>query len=213
MISRLDVRNSSENQQIPLKLFQAYSNSKSALEIVNVPDLIGRWKVVSIKVSVIYPDNSEHTVQASKVKDAYVVSLPACETVGKVSNGFQIIANVSDETGSVVDGFVLGVGDVSIISRAPDGEGKSVKYYLKLTSELSANNIGDVHFDDGMFEMWDGDRWVSNSRLPNEIKMNDSELPEIEWTMRIIGGEIVMTAALSSLNADYTLSRNSFIKD
>ena len=208
MISRIDVHNTSSFQILPLKTLQAYAGSRSALEIINLPDLIGVWKIKGLKVVITYPDNSQSTLQAKKVKDSYVVSIPSCDMTGKVSNGFQIMATAEDESGDIQADFVLGVGDVEILSRDTIGVGESVKYILKYTSDISSPSIGDVSYFDGDYKMWDGNDWVGNTRLPKSVKIYDSDIDVLNWNITIKGGEITLDSHIDSLSSTTTQAEN-----
>ena len=113
MISRIDVHNTSEFQTLPLKTLQAYVGSKSALEITNLPDLTGIWRVQNLYVRVSYPDNTENTYQAKKVQDSYICTIPSCDVVG--DGKYMIVADVITESGDVAYDFTLGIGDICLI--------------------------------------------------------------------------------------------------
>ena len=61
MIGQIKVNLTSSNQNIPLRCIHQYRGSESTLEIVNVPDLTGIWRVKNIYVKVSYPDNTQNT--------------------------------------------------------------------------------------------------------------------------------------------------------
>ena len=159
MISRIDVHNTSEFQTLPLKTLQAYVGSKSALEIINLPDLTGIWRVKKLYVRVSYPDNTESTYAAKKVNDSYICTIPSCDIVG--DGKYMIVADVITESGDVAYDFTLGIGDISILDVDMSPSPHTTKWRVNLISSLNDPIKGDMYVDDLSSVIYDGSNWVS----------------------------------------------------
>lgn len=132
MIGEISVKETARSQHMPLKSFQCFSGSKSSIEIVDIPDLIGVWKITGISASVHYPDGRTDVVQAQKVQGKYIATFDECHTVGEVKNGFAILASGIDEKGEHVQTFILGVGDVVVHSHDSSVNPQKNYWSLKL---------------------------------------------------------------------------------
>jgi hypothetical protein len=116
MIGIVDVEVQAANPQMPLCPFVAFVGSPSSVRVRNVPSNIGSWNITKVYVSANYPDNSIQSRECTRVGEIYVGTLPACNAVGKGANGFVVSADGVDENGNAVTGYVLGKGDLEILT-------------------------------------------------------------------------------------------------
>ena len=161
MIGQIKVNLTASNQNIPLRFIHQYRGSESTLEIVNVPNLNGIWRVKNIYVKVSYPDNTENTYQAKKVQDSYICTIQSCDVVG--DGKYMIVADVITESGDVAYDFTLGIGDISILDADMSPSPKITKWRVNLISSLYVDdpNKGDMYVDDLSSVIYDGSKWVS----------------------------------------------------
>ena len=166
MIGQVKVNLAAENQDIPLKRIVQFRGSQSSLQICNVPDLVGRWKIKGVSVKASYPDNRIISKNTTKAQDSYVVTLPDCDVLG---NGkYQVNAEVVTETGEVEDDFILGLGDLIICDADMRPWHEDTKWRMNLVDSLSCEMKGDFYADETSACIYDGSRWINiKTKIPS----------------------------------------------
>ena len=145
---------------MPLAPLYAFAGSPSSVRILKVPKGIGSWKIDAVAVAFTRPDNSITTVSAVNVAGCWVATLPASDVSGRCDKGFQIEASGIDENGNAVTGYVLGVGDVTILSRDVAATSDGTRYYLHYVAEQpDSPNPGDMCYIDGVLKWFNGTAW------------------------------------------------------
>ena len=161
MIGILDIQVQAANPQLPLAPIRAYKNSPTSVRVRNVPKAIGSWKITSVQIVALYPDNVTKTADCVLVGGVWVGTIAGCDRAGKTENGFTVFASGIDENGNVVSNYVLGKGLVEIL----DGDGTLVpnapSYFVHLLSAESSNpKDGDVWQTNGAWYIYqDGQSW------------------------------------------------------
>lgn len=122
MIGTIDIKVNAAHPNIALDELHAFLDSPSSVRVLNVPRKIGSWQITSVRLVVEYPDNEVHSVECRLVGGVYVGTIAGSTRTGKCVNGFSVVADGVDENGDVVDGYVLGVGDVVISDRSVTAE-------------------------------------------------------------------------------------------
>lgn len=162
MIGTRDIKLHAANPNLPLAPFFAHVASPSSLRILNVPKKIGLWEITNVFVTVVYPDNSAHSVEAVKSGGVYVATVDASAAPGVAKNGLEITANGLDENGERVEGYVLGTADVYILDRDGSITVGETTYYIRLVDSKPATpHKGDVVKSDDGWEIFDGSAWIS----------------------------------------------------
>ena len=162
MIGTIDVEINAAHPAMPLAEFAAFVNSPSHVRVRNVPRGVGNWQITAVHVAVTYPDNSARTVSCAHVGALWTCTISGCDTPGHISPGYQVLADGTDEDGNAITGYVLGAGDVTVVSRDATIRVDGKVYYLHLLDSLPETpNIGDMCEIDGAYKFWNGTRWVS----------------------------------------------------
>lgn len=145
MIGTIKVQLNAAHPNMPLQPLFAFAGSPSNLRIIDVPKKIGTWQLTSVYVAYNYPDNTAKTAPCTLVGGAYVCTLEACDVVGTSGLGYTVLADGVDENGDDVIGYVLGKGDISILSTDPTivVDGKAVYAHL-LSAEPAEPQDGDM---------------------------------------------------------------------
>lgn len=162
MISTLAVSNTANRQNIKLQTFYAFLGSPSSVRVKDLPTNIGTWDIDKVYVKVNYPDNNTYTVECTKVDDTWVGTVPASTACGISQNGYQIVADGTDEKGNERTGYVLGAGDLEIIDNISSAEPIEHQIMLSLKSELPENpSTGDICKDpeDGLYKIYQFGQW------------------------------------------------------
>jgi len=148
-----------------LRMFEAatFVGSPSTAFIRGVPPQVGAWRVMTVFVAVVNPDNTSATIEAKKGGDGvWTATIPATNTSGRVAGGFQVLADGIDENGDAVTGYVLGVADFTIFDReiniVPGRSGASVLGYF--STPPASPKTGDVAKVGGILKLYDGTAWV-----------------------------------------------------
>ena len=161
MIATVDIDINAANPGMPLKEFAAFTSSPSHLRLRNVPRRIGLWELTKIYVAVTFPDNATRSVEATHNGALWTATVAGCVSSGAVRSGFQVIADGVDESGNSITGYVLGVGDVRIISRDSTVNVDGVTYPLKICEEMPADpKIGWCFTIDGVLSWYNGTEWI-----------------------------------------------------
>lgn len=169
MIGTIDIELNAHHPNLPLETMFAHVGSPTSVRIVDVPKKIGTWKIEKVYVTANYPDNTSQSTECVLVGGCYVGTLPASTEIGKSKNGFKVTANGTDENGNVVNGYVLGKGDIVILTDDAEVTTGKRAYYLHLKDEVgTCSHKGDVVIDDGFVKIFNGEDWL-------KLKIEDDE--------------------------------------
>lgn len=138
----------------------AYINSPSSVRLRDVPKKIGNWKIDRVYIEITYPDETNFTVETKLIGGVYVGTFNGCEIAGTTAKGFVVKADGTDENGSTVDGYILGVGDIYIL----DSDGRTLPQnpikVVNLVNEKSSNpHVGDALWVNSTLQIYDGVAW------------------------------------------------------
>ena len=163
MIRTIEVTINAANPELRLFEAAAFVGSPSTAFIRGIPPQLGAWRVTTVFVAAVYPDNQEYTIEAKKAADGvWTATIPATETSGRVAGGFQVLADGIDENGEPVSGYVLGVADFTIFDREitidPGRGPSSVMRYFSTAPTVA--KAGDVAKFDGVLKFYDGTAWI-----------------------------------------------------
>lgn len=149
-----------------LRMFEAatFVGSPSTAFIRNVPPQVGAWRVTTVFVAVVNPDNTSATIEAKKGGDGvWTATIPATNTSGRVAGGFQVLADGIDENGDAVTGYVLGVADFTVFElevTADPGRGGASSVLRYFATAPAVAKAGDVAKFDGVLKFYDGSAWI-----------------------------------------------------
>lgn len=151
MIGVLDIEIQAANPQLPLPPIRAYKNSPTSVRLRNVPKAIGNWKITSVQIVAIYPDNSIRVGNCVLVGGVWVGTIEGSKKSGRSENGFTVFASGTDEHDNSVNNYVLGKGLIEIMNEdgSIDPEDTS-SFYVRL-------------YDTPPSEMYDGFMYPSTS--------------------------------------------------
>lgn len=185
MIATVDIDINAANPGMPLKEFAAFTSSPSHLRLRNVPRRIGLWELTKIYVSVTFPDNATRTVEATHNGALWTATVAGCAASGTVRGGFQVIADGVDESGNAITGYVLGVGDVRILSRDSTVNVDGITYPLKICEEMPADpKIGWCFTINGILSWYNGTEWIPLGGGSGDMSHADfaelSNVPDLE---------------------------------
>ena len=117
MIGTIDVTVQAARPDLPLPPVRAFVGSPSSVRVRNVPRRIGEWEITRIFVTANYPDSTTETAECVLTGGVWVGTVLGCSTPGTSLSGFVVTADGVDEHGSTVSGYILGVGDVVVLTR------------------------------------------------------------------------------------------------
>ena len=136
MIGSIEVKCCAAKPNFPLVPLFAFKGSPSSLRIIDAPKSIGSWEITSVRVVVKYPDNTAFEKSATRTGSVWVATIDGCDTTGKVTKGYEILADGVDENGSEVNGYVLGAGDIYILDRDATLDPDDQKLYVKYCQDI-----------------------------------------------------------------------------
>lgn len=149
---------------MPLCHVFAFQDSYQQVRISDVPKKIGDWSIKRVEVECQFPDNKVGKFDCSLIGGVWATTISACSTAGTSKNGF--VVNGYDENGNK---YVLGKSDLYIMTNdsriVPQKELVVVNI---LPNKPDAPHIGDIVFVDGKFEIYDGEKWISNEYIESE---------------------------------------------
>ena len=155
MIGTIDTKVQSHSPDFPLETLKSFVGSPSSIRVRNVPKRIGNWNITNVFVTVVYPDNTTRTIESLLTGGVYVATMEGCNVSGKVENGLTITANGKDENDNLVTGYVLGKGDVEILSAMENvSPGQTVYYIHLLEDEPDVPKNGDMYKKDGNYVVY-----------------------------------------------------------
>ena len=117
MIGTIDVTVQAARPDLPLPPVRAFVGSPSSVRVRNVPRRIGEWDITRVLVTANYPDSTTETAECVLTGGVWVGTVRGCSTPGTSLSGFVVTADGVDEHGSAVSGYILGVGDVVVMTR------------------------------------------------------------------------------------------------
>lgn len=155
MIGTIKIHVNAAHPNMALPPVFSFVDSPSTIKVVDVPQAIGDWHLTSVFIDMNYPDNTHYVVECTKVGSAYVATIPASSEVGKSQLGYTVLANGIDETGLGVEGYALGHGDVVVMDKLGNKDGKKSIYMNLLAEEPEVKEEGDVWPDgQGGYVVW-----------------------------------------------------------
>lgn len=164
MIGTIQIKCSAHNPSMPLCPVFAFQDSYQQIRICDVPKKIGDWSIKRVEVECQFPDNKVGKFDCSLIGGVWATTISACSTAGTTTNGF--VVNGYDENGNK---YVLGKSDLYIMTNdsriVPQKELLVVNI---LPNKPDAPHIGDIVFVDGKFEIYDGEKWISNEYIESE---------------------------------------------
>lgn len=117
MIGTIDVTVQAARPDLPLPPVRAFVGSPSSVRVRNVPRRIGEWDITRVFVTANYPDSTTDTAECVLTGGVWVGTVLGCATPGTSLSGFVVTADGVDEFGQPVVGYILGVGDVEVLTR------------------------------------------------------------------------------------------------
>lgn len=161
MTGTIDIRLSAEHPDKKLDTHYVFAGSPSAPRITGIPEKIGTWEIENVYVNVAYPDNTMLSVEAVNTDGVYVATLRACDTIGIVDGGFEVVVDGIDENGENFQGLCLGVGDLEVLPRLGQSHNMNhVTFFRILSSMPSSPNRGDATVISGVLKWYDGSSWM-----------------------------------------------------
>lgn len=181
MIGTIDIKCVAARPNQPLSPLFTFTGSPSSVRIMDVPKSIGEWNITTVSLVVKYPDNSTMVKNAVRSGSVWVATIQGTEITGKVSNGFEIVADGIDEDGNEVTGYVLGCGDVFVLNRDSKVMKDLEKFYVKYSDELPTTPArGDLVSHNGSVQLFDGENWISLGSDPTVIGRLEEEIAEVD---------------------------------
>jgi hypothetical protein len=117
MIGTIDIEINAGHTNLPLSTVYAAVGSPLTIRVVGVPAAQGAAKVTAVTLAVTYPDNTAEEVKCVAQTDgSWIGTLAGSTVVGVVGGGLKVLADGTNEQGSAVVGWVLGFGDIKILS-------------------------------------------------------------------------------------------------
>ena len=117
MIGTIDVTVQAARPDLPLPPVRAFVGSPSSVRVRNVPRRIGEWDITRVVVTANYPDSTTEMAECVLTGGVWVGTVRGCSTPGTSLSGFVVTADGVDEHGATVSGYILGVGDVVVLTR------------------------------------------------------------------------------------------------
>ena len=149
---------------MPLCPVFAFQDSYQQVRISDVPKKIGDWNIKRVEVECLFPDNKVGKFDCSLIGGVWATTISACSTAGTTKNGF--VVNGYDENDNK---YILGKSDLYIMTNdsriVPQKELVVVNI---LPNKPDAPHVGDIVFVDGKFEIYDGEKWISNEYIESE---------------------------------------------
>lgn len=163
MIRPIKITLNAAHPEVPLIEATTFVGSPSAVFVSGVPATVGLWRITAVKVVAHYPDDSATTVECVKgASGVWTATLPATATSGRVTHGFEVLADGLDERGDAVTGYVLGYADFAVFTRDMTIDSGGTVYYMHYFDAVPETpKKGDVAPDgSGGLQLYDGTAWV-----------------------------------------------------
>lgn len=117
MIGVVDVEINAANPHVPLRPVRTFVGSPQSFRVRNVPRRIGEWEIKAVRLWVFYPDSTTETANCVLTGGVWVGTVGASAVPGTSVAGFVVNADGIDEFGQPVVGYILGIGDVEVLTR------------------------------------------------------------------------------------------------
>lgn len=146
---------------------------------MGAPRKVGNWEITSVKVVMTLPDNTTKEKDAVRTGNVWVSTIDGCETAGKVTQGYSIVAGGLDEDGSEVSGYILGKGDVFVIENRNDIKSLVDKISVRYLEDIpSTPATGDLIEYGGNLRFYDGEKWVilaTGGEIPTKVSQLEND--------------------------------------
>ncbi len=171
MIGTLKIKVHAASPNIPLTPCYAVAGSPSSIRVVDVPRAIGAWAITAVRVIVNYPDNTIVTANCVQTAGVWVGTIAGCAASGSVSgSGVVVAADGTDENGNAVTGYILGKGDLYVISADGTVVYDGTRYNVHLCdSQPGTPHKGDLYDADGVWKLYNGTAWVDFAAMVDSV--------------------------------------------
>lgn len=181
MITTMSIKVNAARPNMPLSPWFSFAGSPTSIRILDIPKQISSWNITSVKVIAKYPDNRNVEREAIRSGCVWVVTIEGCDISGKVTSGYEIVADGLDEQGQEVRGYVLGCGDIYIMDRDVSIQKNIEKYNVRYCDELPTNPAkGDLIYHNGDVRLFNGSEWLTLGLDPQIIEGIDNRINEVE---------------------------------
>lgn len=181
MITTMSIKVNAARPNMPLSPWFSFAGSPTSIRILDIPKQISSWNITSVKVIAKYPDNRNVEREAIRNGCVWVVTIEGCDISGKVTSGYEIVADGLDEQGQEVSGYVLGCGDIYIMDRDVSIQKNIEKYNVRYCDELPTNPVkGDLIYHNGNVRLFNGSEWLTLGIDPQIIEGIDNRINEVE---------------------------------
>lgn len=180
MITTMSIKVNAARPNMPLSPWFSFAGSPTSIRILDIPKQISSWNITSVKVIAKYPDNRNVEREAIRSGCVWVVTIEGCDISGKVTSGYEIVADGLDEQGQEVRGYVLGCGDIYIMDRDVSIQKNIEKYNVRYCDELPTNPAkGDLIYHNGDVRLFNGSEWLTLGVDPQIIEGIDNRINEV----------------------------------
>ena len=177
----MSIKVNAARPNMPLSPWFSFAGSPTSIRILDIPKQISTWNITNVKVIAKYPDNRNVEREAIRNGCVWVVTIEGCDISGKVTSGYEIVADGLDEQGQEVRGYVLGCGDIYIMDRDVSIQKNIEKYNVRYCDELPTNPVkGDVIYHNGNVRLFNGSEWLTLGIDPQIIEGIDNRINEVE---------------------------------
>lgn len=164
MVGTISIKVNAAKPECPLPPCFTIKGSPSSIRIMDVPRAIGEWSITTVKLVMKYPNNTTVAKEAVRVGNVWVATVEGCQTVGKVSNGYEIVADGTDEDGNPVEGYVLGRGALLVLDDDTDIARMVGKTTMRYLDDIpSAPTKGDALVIGEELKIYNGEEWITIS--------------------------------------------------
>lgn len=176
----MSIKVNAARPNMPLSPWFSFAGSPTSIRILDIPKQISSWNITSVKVIAKYPDNRNVEREAIRSGCVWVVTIEGCDISGKVTSGYEIVADGLDEQGQEVRGYVLGCGDIYIMDRDVSIQKNIEKYNVRYCDELPTNPAkGDLIYHNGDVRLFNGSEWLTLGVDPQIIEGIDNRINEV----------------------------------
>lgn len=217
MICTVEVRCNAANPNLPIKQFVSFKGSPSSIRVLDVPKKIGEWNITNVYIQVKYPDDTTISKECVRNGSVWVGTVEGTNTTGTSRKGFSIIADGKDENGEVVEGYVLGVGDVVIMefdgTISPNETTWSIHLY---DSQPDNPKTGDAYLDGIALMVYDGNAWikVGGQDLSGYVKIGNNNLGQNDKiVLARFNDSVELNANEIKVNGNKVLTENQVVPD
>ena len=180
MITTMSIKVNAARPNMPLSPWFSFAGSPTSIRILDMPKQISSWNITSVKVIAKYPDNRNVEREAIRNGCVWVATIEGCDISGKVTSGYEIVADGLDEQGQEVRGYVLGCGDIYIMDRDVSIQKNIEKYNVRYCDELPTNPVkGDLIYHNGNVRLFNGSEWLTLGLGPQIVEDIDNKINEV----------------------------------